>query len=101
MDRLAPAGILRRVLPAPPILQQFPVECLVVDKFAGPRERVIAFKVCTATRWTPQRASRDSSAVATCGQRGCGCAWTSPPPGDPAYTLDPAAAPNAQQHEPA
>ncbi len=45
VDRLAPSGILRRVLPAPHILQQFPVECLVVENFAGPRERVIAFKV--------------------------------------------------------
>lgn len=45
IDRLAPGGALRRVLPHPHILRQFPVECLVVEQFAGPRQRIIAFKV--------------------------------------------------------
>lgn len=57
IDRLAPGGSLRRVLPQPHLLQQFPVECLVAEQFAGPRKRIIAFKVGAGTLsvWTQQQ----------------------------------------------
>jgi hypothetical protein len=70
IDRLAPGGALRRVLPRPHILRQFPVECLVVEQFAGPRQRIIAFKVgntrCCRTVTQPQT---PGNATAVCGGR--------------------------------
>ena len=55
IDRLAPRGTLRRVLPQPHILRQFPIECLVVEQFAGPRKRIIAFKVGMSSSLVVQR----------------------------------------------
>lgn len=45
VDRLAPGGQLRRILPNKPLWEQFPVACRVPESIAGPHDRIVAFKV--------------------------------------------------------
>ena len=53
VDRLAPSGILRRIVPEQSLWDQFPVACRVAEGIAGPHDRVFAFRVLSPAAVTP------------------------------------------------
>ncbi len=57
VDRLAPGGILRRIVPEQSLWDQFPVACHVAEGIAGPHDRVFAFRVRSPAAGTPGTAA--------------------------------------------